>query len=177
MIYRGEATVLTDFFSLVNEEKNSVNYQWFRNQTNCKTGLEIWFKAVRQHHKKCSFFHWKGSNKWSPKKAFHQCWLIIGRKPLLRSGQVVKKDLCGKKNFIKPVSRVLKTWWSASPWPWQLQLNWHLSSISQSCFLVIAQHCLCFLSYHHHPWLLLEGAVAYKHHCSPVTSTMWHNRG
>lgn len=89
---------------------------------------------------------------------------------MLRSGQVVKKDLCGKNNFIKSVTRVLKTWWSASPWPWQLELNWHLSSISQSCFLVIAQYCLCFLSYCHHLWLILEWAVAYN---ANTTAVLW----
>lgn len=89
---------------------------------------------------------------------------------MLRSGQVVKKDLCGKNNFIKSVTRILKTWWSASPWPWQLELNWHLSSISQSCFLVIAQYCLCFLSYYHHLWLILEWAVVYN---TNTTAVLW----
>lgn len=89
---------------------------------------------------------------------------------MLRSGQVVKKDLCGKNNFIKSVTRILKTWWSASPWPWQLELNWHLSSISQSCLLVIAQYCLCFLSYDHHLWFILEWAVAYN---TNTTAVLW----
>lgn len=89
---------------------------------------------------------------------------------MLRSGQVVKKDHCGKNNFIKSVTRTLKTWWSASPWPWQLELNWHLSSISQSCFLMIAQYCLCFLSYYHHLWFVLEWAVVYN---TNTTAVLW----